>query len=52
MVDFVEINNAKLAYQLCGPDHAPLIITLHGGRGFGMLKSLKPFATANTLGVC
>lgn len=35
MTDFVNINNAKLAYRLCGPDSAPLIITLHGGRGMG-----------------
>ena len=35
MTDFVNINNARLAYRLCGPDSAPLIITLHGGRGMG-----------------
>lgn len=36
MVQFVEINGASLAYELVGPKSAPLIITLHGGRGFGM----------------
>lgn len=35
MVEFIDINGAKLAYKLTGPGDAPLIITLHGGRGFG-----------------
>lgn len=35
MIDFVTINNARLGYRLCGPAGAPLIITLHGGRGMG-----------------
>ncbi|KAI9927069.1 hypothetical protein ASPWEDRAFT_177529 [Aspergillus wentii DTO 134E9] len=39
MVEFVSINNAQLAYRLSGPENAPLIITLHGGRGFGDHKS-------------
>ncbi|KAL5343570.1 alpha/beta-hydrolase [Aspergillus crustosus] len=30
-----ERRNARLAYRLEGPPDAPLIITLHGGRGFG-----------------
>jgi hypothetical protein len=34
-LDFVDINGARLAYRLCGPREAPLIITLHGGRGMG-----------------
>ncbi|KAI1498038.1 Alpha/Beta hydrolase protein [Biscogniauxia marginata] len=39
MVDFAEINGARLAYQICGPAGAPLVITLHGGRGFGDHRS-------------
>ncbi|KAF8862477.1 alpha/beta-hydrolase [Acephala macrosclerotiorum] len=39
MVEFVEINGARLAYCLVGPADAPLFITLHGGRGFGDHKS-------------
>lgn len=35
MVEYIDINNARLAYRLKGPPNAPLIITLHGGRGFG-----------------
>ncbi|KAJ5740865.1 Alpha/beta hydrolase fold-1 [Penicillium malachiteum] len=35
MVDYVSINGAQLAYRLIGPQEAPLMITLHGGRGFG-----------------
>lgn len=35
MVEYASINGAQLAYRLLGPDNAPLIITLHGGRGFG-----------------
>jgi hypothetical protein len=35
MVDFVEVNGARLAYRMIGHDDAPLMITLHGGRGFG-----------------
>ncbi|KDN68045.1 hypothetical protein CSUB01_08289 [Colletotrichum sublineola] len=37
MVDFVDINGARLAYRIAGPEHAPLMITLHGGRGMGGL---------------
>ncbi|KAH7139484.1 Alpha/Beta hydrolase protein [Dendryphion nanum] len=39
MVQFVTINEAELAYTLSGPADAPLVITLHGGRGFGDHKS-------------
>ncbi|TEA20434.1 Proline iminopeptidase [Colletotrichum sidae] len=39
MVDFVEINGARLAYRIAGPDNAPLMITLHGGRGTGDHRS-------------
>ncbi|KAI4600569.1 hypothetical protein KJ359_000928 [Pestalotiopsis sp. 9143b] len=39
MVDFVEINGARLAHRICGPEDAPLIITLHGGRGMGNHQS-------------
>ncbi|KAI1343702.1 Alpha/Beta hydrolase protein [Xylariaceae sp. FL0016] len=39
MVEHVEINGAQLAYRLIGPDRAPLLITLHGGRGFGDHRS-------------
>lgn len=35
MVDFVDINGARLAYRVVGPEDAPLMITLHGGRGMG-----------------
>ncbi|KAL2830485.1 Alpha/Beta hydrolase protein [Aspergillus cavernicola] len=35
MPNFITINNAHLAYTLHGPKGTPLIITLHGGRGFG-----------------
>ncbi|KAL1864995.1 hypothetical protein Daus18300_007342 [Diaporthe australafricana] len=35
MVEFVNINGARLAYRIAGPEDAPLMITLHGGRGFG-----------------
>ena len=34
-LQYVDINGASLAYRICGPPDAPLIITLHGGRGFG-----------------
>ena len=37
MVQFVAINGAHLAYRIQGPDDAPLMITLHGGRGMGEL---------------
>lgn len=46
MTDFVTINNARLGYRLCGPDNAPLIITLHGGRGMGTGNVLEPLASA------
>lgn len=32
---FVTINEARIAYRLTGSKDTPLIITLHGGRGFG-----------------
>ncbi|KAL4903053.1 hypothetical protein BDW74DRAFT_180344 [Aspergillus multicolor] len=32
---FIKINNATLAYTLSGPASGQLLITLHGGRGFG-----------------
>lgn len=38
-MDYVEINGARLAYRICGPDGAPLLITLHGGRGMGTRKT-------------
>ncbi|KAF5484454.1 Proline iminopeptidase [Colletotrichum sp. SAR 10_77] len=39
MVDFVDINGARLAYRVAGPENAPLMITLHGGRGMGDHRS-------------
>ncbi|KZL79967.1 proline iminopeptidase [Colletotrichum incanum] len=39
MVDFVNINGARLAYRIAGPEVAPLMITLHGGRGMGDHRS-------------
>ncbi|KAI1038064.1 hypothetical protein LB503_012017 [Fusarium chuoi] len=33
MVEFITANGAQLAYELSGPKDAPLMITLHGGRG-------------------
>ncbi|KAF5501975.1 Proline iminopeptidase [Colletotrichum aenigma] len=39
MVDFVDINGARLAYRVVGPENAPLMITLHGGRGMGDHRS-------------
>lgn len=41
MTEFVTINNARLGYRLCGPDGAPLMITLHGGRGMGTGQILR-----------
>lgn len=32
---FIEINGARLAYRIIGAEDVPLLITLHGGRGFG-----------------
>ena len=37
----VTINGAELTYRLEGPENAPLIITLHGGRGFGISSLLS-----------
>ena len=37
MVNYVNINGARLAYQISGPEDAPLFITLHGGRGMGKI---------------
>ncbi|EFQ35322.1 hypothetical protein CGRA01v4_13388 [Colletotrichum graminicola] len=39
MIEFVDINGARLAYRIAGPEHAPLMITLHGGRGMGDHRS-------------
>lgn len=38
MVQFITVNGAKLAYELSGPKDAPLVITLHGGRGMGKVS--------------
>ncbi|ORY58470.1 Alpha/Beta hydrolase protein [Pseudomassariella vexata] len=38
-IQFVEINGARLAYRIRGPENAPLIISLHGGRGMGDHRS-------------
>ncbi|KAJ5898455.1 Proline iminopeptidase [Penicillium tannophilum] len=50
MVEYASINGAQLAYRLLGPDNAPLIITLHGGRGFGDhqsdFKAYSPLSTS------
>ncbi|VEU21586.1 DEKNAAC102601 [Brettanomyces naardenensis] len=35
----VFINNAALEYSIIGPASGPLVITLHGGRGFGSKES-------------
>jgi proline iminopeptidase len=36
MVAFIDINGARLAYTVSDNDATkPLLITLHGGRGFG-----------------
>ena len=35
MVEHATVNGAQLTYRLVGPKDAPLLITLHGGRGFG-----------------
>jgi proline iminopeptidase len=35
MVEFLTVNGATLAYAITGPTSAPLMITLHGGRGMG-----------------
>ncbi|KAF3398842.1 Proline iminopeptidase [Talaromyces pinophilus] len=41
MVEFLTVNGATLAYAITGPTSAPLMITLHGGRGMGtQLSSL------------
>ncbi|RKK12441.1 hypothetical protein BFJ66_g9882 [Fusarium oxysporum f. sp. cepae] len=39
MVEFITVNGAQLAYELSGPKDAPLMITLHGGRGMGDHRS-------------
>lgn len=36
MVEYITVNGASLAYEITGPASAPLMITLHGGRGMGM----------------
>ncbi|CAG9975014.1 unnamed protein product, partial [Clonostachys byssicola] len=39
MLEFTEINGARLAYEISGPETGPLMITLHGGRGVGDHRS-------------
>ncbi|EED17052.1 proline iminopeptidase, putative [Talaromyces stipitatus ATCC 10500] len=39
MVEYITINGARLAYEISGPETAPLMITLHGGRGMGDHRS-------------
>ncbi|KAL5438275.1 hypothetical protein PMIN07_001970 [Paraphaeosphaeria minitans] len=40
MIEYVQINGAKLAYMISSTDASkPLFITLHGGRGFGSHES-------------
>jgi hypothetical protein len=39
MVEFVDINGARLAYTISDNDATkPILITLHGGRGFGKCR--------------
>lgn len=53
MVEFVDINGARLAYRICGPDHAPLMITLHGGRGMGKSTiSISRIVTSDSSSDC
>ena len=33
------VNGARLTYQVAGPENAPLIVVLHGGRGIGDHRS-------------
>ncbi|PYH85588.1 alpha/beta-hydrolase, partial [Aspergillus uvarum CBS 121591] len=51
MVEHITVNGADLAYRLVGPKDAPLIITLHGGRGFGDhtsdFKAYSPLSQGN-----
>ncbi|PYI36922.1 alpha/beta-hydrolase [Aspergillus indologenus CBS 114.80] len=51
MVEYITVNDADLAYRLVGPKDAPLIITLHGGRGFGDhtsdFKAYSPLSQGN-----
>jgi proline iminopeptidase len=36
MVEFIDVNGARLAYTISDHDATkPLFLTLHGGRGFG-----------------
>ncbi|KAH6894677.1 Alpha/Beta hydrolase protein, partial [Thelonectria olida] len=39
MAKYVSVNGAELAYEESGQDDAPLMITLHGGRGMGDHRS-------------
>jgi hypothetical protein len=48
MVEFVELHGAKLAYRVQGSEGAPLLITLHGGRGLGT----SPCPLLNTFTIC
>lgn len=41
VVEYIHVNGAKLAYRLAGSRSDRLIITLHGGRGFGRYKNLN-----------
>ncbi|RXK37936.1 hypothetical protein M231_04825 [Tremella mesenterica] len=49
-LQFIDINGATLAYRIVGPKEAPLIITLHGGRGLGTHES--DFNAYRSLGDC
>lgn len=40
MVSSITVNGAVLAYEISGPEDAPLMITLHGGRGMGKKSKL------------
>lgn len=42
MVEDITVNGASLAYEITGPASAPLMITLHGGRGMGMHYPFPP----------
>jgi hypothetical protein len=46
VIQFAEnINGAKLAYRITGPEDGVLMITLHGGRGMGKCTSFPPLRT-------
>ena len=49
MVEYVQINGARLAYVISSTDASkPLFITLHGGRGFGTYDFLVFSTIAQT----